>query len=301
VATRETEATWLEASTGKTAHEVERLVSGHARGSKPSDLPDDALRRHVIRLEISGATLASFREAMAKLRRDAGAPLDDDAAVLLLSRYVLEASADTRDTGKASYEVSITVCEHCRRGFQKGKGELVEVTTPTVEMAACDARAVDERTHAGLGTARRVTQSVRPSVRRRVLARDSGRCAVPGCRHAVFVDVHHVDPKAEGGGHDVGNLVTLCAAHHRAAHLGTLIIDRANDGFRFWHGDGTEYGSRLPSPAATDARGAAFRALRALGFGETESKRALASASSEGDPDTEALVRAALSILVSAA
>jgi HAMP domain-containing protein len=89
VAVPETEGEWLAGAAGRTARDVERLVSGHARGSKPSEAPDPRLRRHVIRLEVSGEAFAAFRDALAKLRRDAGTSLDDDEAVLLLARHVL--------------------------------------------------------------------------------------------------------------------------------------------------------------------------------------------------------------------
>ena len=59
--------------------EVEQLVSGHAPGSQPSDARDPSLARHVLRFEVTGEVLASFREALSKLRRDAGEALDDDA------------------------------------------------------------------------------------------------------------------------------------------------------------------------------------------------------------------------------
>ncbi len=342
VATPETETDWLGMAAGKTARDIERLVSGHALGSEPGDAPDPAAGRHVIRFEVSGQTLASFREAMAKVRRDAGEPLDDDALLLLLARQVLGGPGDE---GRASYQVSLSVCEHCRRGFQAGKGELVEVARETVEMAACDARrvrnasraAVDNSTHVGgddgerrptptphevcgtratrttnatgatgkvgrTGATRamattRATQTIPPSVRRRVLARDSSRCAVPGCRHAVFLDVHHIEPRADGGRHHLDNLVTLCGAHHRAVHRGTLLIHRElAGGFRYLHGDGSDYGSGDVSPRVAEACAKAFRALRSLGFRETETRRALQREASDAGSEAtiEELLRSAL-------
>ena len=77
--------------------EVEQLVSGHRPGSRPDDEPSAEAKRHVLRFEVSGATLATFREAMAKIRRDAGESLDEDEALLLLSRHVL---AGARDEGR---------------------------------------------------------------------------------------------------------------------------------------------------------------------------------------------------------
>jgi hypothetical protein len=85
---------------------------------------------------------------MAKVRKDAGEALDEDAAVLLLCRQVLEGP---RDNGRASYQVALTVCEHCKRGMQQGRGELVELPEEVVEMAACDGQDVGHlgRAHVG--------------------------------------------------------------------------------------------------------------------------------------------------------
>jgi len=44
---------------------------------------------------------------------------------------------------------------------------------------------------------------------------------------------------------------------------------------RFAHADGTRYGG-VVTPAAADVRAKAFQALRGLGFGEGDAKRALA-------------------------
>src|SRR6187399_3791867 len=72
VATRATEQEWLGAARGRTVRDVEHLVSGHRPGSRPDDVPDADLKRHVLRLELSGHAFATFREAMGKMRRDAG-------------------------------------------------------------------------------------------------------------------------------------------------------------------------------------------------------------------------------------
>jgi hypothetical protein len=81
--------------------------------------------------------LATFRRRW-PVRREAGEALDD-AAVLLLCRQALEWP---REDGRSSYQVALTVCEHCRRGIQQGRGELVGVPREIVEMAACDAQDV---------------------------------------------------------------------------------------------------------------------------------------------------------------
>jgi HAMP domain-containing protein len=132
VATPRTEAEWLQAARGRTVRQIERLVSGKKPGDGPNDLADEAHRRHVIRLEVSGASYATFREMMGKLRRDSGEPLDDDAAVMMMARHVL---GGPKDTGRSSYQIKLDMCENCRRGRQQARGQMVEVAPEVVEMA----------------------------------------------------------------------------------------------------------------------------------------------------------------------
>jgi hypothetical protein len=121
----------------------------------------------------------------------------------------------------------------------------------------------------------RARQSVPPALRRAVLARDRHRCTVPGCTHATFVDVHHVQPRSEGGRHEASNLRVLCSAHHRAVHRGELLLDLDRDGsLRFRHADGAAYGDPL-IPQRIDAHAKVFSALRHLGFRESEVKAVL--------------------------
>ena len=92
---------------------------------------------------------------------------------------------------------------------------------------------------------------------------------MPGCSHATFVDVHHIQPRSEGGRHEASNLLTLCSAHHRSAHRGELHIERGPDGaLRFRHADGAAYGNPL-TPGRVDAHAKVFSALRNLGFPES--------------------------------
>jgi HNH endonuclease len=59
---------------------------------------------------------------------------------------------------------------------------------------------------------------------------------------ATFVDLHHIQPRSQGGRHDASNFITLCGAHHRAAHRGELLIDgNTSTSVRFRHADGSEY------------------------------------------------------------
>jgi hypothetical protein len=295
VATPETEGIWLKHARGRTAREVEKLVSGRRPGSLPDSPVEPGQQRHVLRFDVSGETLASFREAAAKVQRDAGEHLDDDALLLLLARQVL---GGPTDDGRASYQVALDVCEDCQRARQLADGELIDVSPSVTAMARCDAQHLPGA-HVGLTereSPARATQDVPPAVRRAVLRRDRHRCSVPGCTHARYVDIHHVETKADGGGHEPENLVTLCGAHHRAIHEGTLMVT-ARDGQElvFEHADGTPYGAS-PSAGPSLVLTQAFQALRNLGFGEGEVGRALTGARQDlaGDVSVEPLLRYAL-------
>jgi hypothetical protein len=90
------------------------------------------------------------------------------------------------------------------------------------------------------------------------------------------VDVHHIQPRAEGGQHHPDNLLTLCAAHHRAAHRGELLIEPSATGtVTFRHADGTPYG-HAATPAVIALHAKVFSALRRLGFREREVQVVLA-------------------------
>jgi len=124
---------------------------------------------------------------------------------------------------------------------------------------------------------RRALQAIPPSLRREIMRRDGGRCGVPGCRCAVFIDIHHLITVSEGGKHDIDKMILLCGKHHKLVHRGALIIEGSvSRGLRFYHADGTVYGHPAPDPAALERFERAFSALRSLGFKDGEAKRALA-------------------------
>jgi 5-methylcytosine-specific restriction endonuclease McrA len=300
VATLTTEQSWMDAARGRSVRDVEKLVSGRKPGDRPSDPASLEAKRHTLRFDVSAEVLATFRDAMAKLRRDSGGKLDDDEALLLMARQVL---GGPRDSGRSSYQVSVTVCERCRQAYQQSSGERIEVCAEVVAMAECDAQQLG-RTHVGPREdpePARVTQSIPPAVRRQVLDRDGRKCSVPGCRHGQYLDLHHVKPRSEGGDHDPDGLVTLCGVHHRGAHVGALVVTGSySSGFVFRHADGKRYGSAV-SAETCELRQKVFLGLKGLGFRESDARRAIETATS-GDGATvtwtaENLLRKALALL----
>ncbi|MBI4616702.1 MAG: HNH endonuclease, partial [Planctomycetes bacterium] len=84
------------------------------------------------------------------------------------------------------------------------------------------------------------------ALRRLVYIRDGCRCGVCGCHATLFVHVHHVDPRAEGGGNDPGNLVVLCTRCHAVTHSNHgRLVPREPGGLRVcrvWREDGRSAG-----------------------------------------------------------
>jgi 5-methylcytosine-specific restriction endonuclease McrA len=303
VATAETEAAWIEAARGRRVREIERMVSGRARGDHPTSAPRPELEKHVLRFEVGAETLAAFRDAMRRINEQSGEKLDDDSALLLLARAALSASADdgnAESLGRANYQVAVFECQHCKRAFQPAGADTVEINAATLETARCDAQQIDlthgAAAHDEAAAPPRATQSVPPAIRRQVLLRDQKTCQVPGCRNTLALDVHHIQPRSEGGTHGASNLLGLCSAHHRAVHQGELHVSgSAPDHLIFQHADGTPYGGPVSAPRA-DVCKKVFDGLCWLGFKSSEARRALDACAREGgDPlDAESLLRKAL-------
>jgi hypothetical protein len=227
----------------------------------------------VLRFEVAADVFALVRQAVGALRKIHGGQLDDEQALAMMARQVLGGPSDA---GRASHQIVMTVCEQCGQGQQEGRGRMLPVDSTVVERAACDAQRLEA------GVAR---QDVAPAVRRAVLRRDHGRCRVPGCRAAVFLDVHHVHARADGGSHEQQNLATLCGAHHDAIHRGVLVVEGDADGaLVFRHADGTVYGG---SPVATAQQQLAdsFLALKSMGWKEREARQAVDTVRPHVGPD----------------
>jgi hypothetical protein len=125
--------------------------------------------------------------------------------------------------GRSRYQIAVTICRECKRGWHDVGGECAELSPAAIECAQCDGRDIgsidDDKIY-------RAKQKIPPAVRRKVFARDRHRCAVPGCR-STNLDVHHILELTNGGKHELSNLITLCEAHHLALHEGALVLQGA--------------------------------------------------------------------------
>ena len=223
------------------------------RGTRPATcraIPvDESLRTKVLRFEVKLDAAALVRDYQKKRAKQLGQLIDDDMLIREVFRVALDRiveqrreesrtttdmvdapppseaatqhdQADDSVTTKSRYQVSITTCSDCRRGWLDAAGTSTLLAPAELATALCDCDDIGRVDDAG-PVARKRT-SIPPARKRKVLARDRHRCQVPGCRSAN-IDVHHLHALALGGSHDEWNLITLCEAHHLAIHRGTLI------------------------------------------------------------------------------
>ncbi|HEX7839809.1 MAG TPA: HNH endonuclease signature motif containing protein [Kofleriaceae bacterium] len=226
VATPATEAAWVAAATGKNLRQIEELVADHRPGDHPDDPPDPEARTHVVRFELSAQTFALLRQARAAANDEHGTNLPDDAFVATLCNAVLDGAPQAEPTGRAKFQIAVTVCERCRQGWQEGAGTQIAVGAATVDRAMCDAQHIGSLDGA---EPERAYQDIPPSVARLVWRRDGGRCRVPGCRSSRGLELHHLIHRADGGTHEASNLTLICSACHQSHHDGRLTISGPAD------------------------------------------------------------------------
>ena len=203
VATRHNEQEWLDAARGKNVRQIEELVAERERGDGPKDPKKPAMRRSDVTFrEIRPETRAKLAEKRRALEAELGMHLDDD--------QLLDALCG--GTPGARQLVTV-VCERCDQGWTQAGGKRFAIGRAAVEIAECDAQRIDPATH-------RASRDIPPRIRRAVWARDHGRCTASGCRSTRHLDIHHIVPRSEGGGHELENLRLLCSGHHRAVHDG---------------------------------------------------------------------------------
>ncbi|HEX2687431.1 MAG TPA: HNH endonuclease signature motif containing protein [Kofleriaceae bacterium] len=249
VATPATEASWIAASRDKNLRQIEELVADHRPGDQPDDPPDPEARSHVVRFELSAETFARLRQARQVLDDEHGTSLLEDALMAALCDAVLDRAPAAEPTGRAKFQIAVTLCRRCRRGWQEGAGAQIAIDSAAVDRALCDAQhlgsidgAAPERAH----------QDISPSVARFVWRRDGGRCRVDGCRSSRGLELHHVVHRADGGGHEAGNLVLLCSSCHLAHHRGVLAISGTADRLEIRRaGQPTPTVNRGDQPAST--------------------------------------------------
>lgn len=216
VATAETEASWLAATEGMVANQVERLVANHQVGDRPEDPTVPDLRPRMVRLELPPEVYALWRQARRVVATERGAEISDADFVETICRgAIAPGSGDSAPAHQIAYQQ----CLDCRRAMQNAAGREIDVSPEVFERASCDATVLGSL---DAPTPERATTTVTPRLREQVFARDHHRCTAPGCRSARNLDIHHIVEQAKGGKHELWNLTLLCSGHHSALHAGLL-------------------------------------------------------------------------------
>ena len=123
------------------------------------------------------------------------------------------------------------------------------------------------------------------ALRRAARERDHCRCRFPGCE-SRRVDLHHIVHWTHGGRTSLGNLVSLCKAHHTLVHeRGYLIAPQAGGAFAFCRPDGTPC---RPAPPCRPPTAPSGTATTRTSPRRRSSRRGTASGSTWTRPSTSA-------------
>jgi hypothetical protein len=224
---------------------------------------------------------------------------DNPAVASDPARTVQPCSADQPETRPLGTDAPAPAQRRSDAPDELLRAEHAHVGAPTsnTHAGAVDAELSVAVPQTGTPTHTRATQTIPPALRRAVLTRDQHCCRVPGCRNATFLDLHHIELRSEGGRNVLGNILTLCGAHHRSVHQGSLLIEKdATGGVRFRHADGNAYG-HVPEPQTLEIQAKLFSVLRGLGFREGEVRAVLTALRQDNalrDASIEHLLREAL-------
>lgn len=234
VATPRTEKGWVEEAKTSTRQELARKVKrvrekACDRRSGQRELvpaPEvDALAVEVpvnMNLVMTPAQFARYEALVEKLHKlgglgDKGEAILQGLALLVEKRGTLDeatacgarSSANSAPWG-ASVQVHVHSCPDCHRAtIPTSRGDL-ELGRAEREKLECDTKVKEP--------GKRNRSLLSPGLRREILSRDGHRCRAPGCLNTRFLEVHHVKPRAGGGGNEPSNLTTLCSACHRLWH-----------------------------------------------------------------------------------
>jgi hypothetical protein len=242
VATPDTEDIVLAYVDGLTVREVVDAMRGLEKGDDPHRRRHPELEPRPLRMELPPETYALFLEARRKLERDVGHSMSDaDFMMAACAAVLCGGVSDEAAVAAPRHQIALSVCEQCKRSWHDAPGQSIEIPQSTVDRAMCDA-VVLGRVDDGANEPPDTSVTVSAPTRRAVLARDHHRCSIPGCTMWVYVDVHHIDPRAQGGSHAMMNLVTLCTLHHKLHHDGVITISGRPGALVVTHADGRPYG-----------------------------------------------------------
>ncbi|MBI4703760.1 MAG: hypothetical protein HY744_21840 [Deltaproteobacteria bacterium] len=153
-----------------------------------------------------------------------------------VAREALARQAEGGEGAEPERTVVLYECRQCGQSELETGAGAVELGAEAAARLRCGASVRD------LATEGRAVQRGGPlpaAVRRAVKLRDRCHCRVPGCTRRRYVEVHHIQPQAQGGAHSRAGCLCLCSTHHGLLHEGLLRIEGdAEAELRFFDGQG---------------------------------------------------------------
>ncbi|MCP4039340.1 MAG: HNH endonuclease, partial [bacterium] len=200
VATRETEAAWLERCSGLGHREVEALVAGRKRGAMPPGKGAKSLQkpRFTKRFVLERMQHEMYEIARAKLAAELGRAVTDDDLLREMLELFLRSDADGTVPGRKKIDGSLYRVVVAREERPRGSQQVRESEPLVLMEDDFDAVADDA--------------AVTGKLRRLVLDRDGGSCACCGSRRGLMV--HHALWRSRGGPTVAENLLGLCSVCH---------------------------------------------------------------------------------------
>ncbi len=231
VANEDNEKGWLDFALNNSRRELEREVKRAKQEAADDDetgqkllLPVQPKHRPaavmpvLVGFEMTPTQLARYEKLWERIRKQRSVPADKVEALLTVMEEFSASQPDEQSSTRVDVQpptrppvqIHIHHCPECEKAtVQTSKGEL-DISQTELEHAQCDCQISwpDKRN----------TTAIPPAVRRLVFARARHQCQREGCRHAQFLEVHHIVPRSRGGTNDPSNCMCLCAACHGLVH-----------------------------------------------------------------------------------
>ena len=148
----------------------------------------------------------------------------EQAVLFLCEQWMIADASAAPDAGRrVTYRAQVVYqsCPDCKRARVGSRDGFVEVLPEEIERyeGSAETLVIDGPTP--------------PSLRRRVLAREAGRCGNPRCSHRAD-HCHHVVFRSRGGKTEIANEVAVCTTCHALVHAGLLRVSGRADNDLRW-------------------------------------------------------------------
>jgi hypothetical protein len=188
----------------------------------------------------TGARASALLDSLAQRR----ATTDEGADLRSLQERYGDAFSDAIDlalntpdlpmqAGERAHVMVAVSLEELKSGVGRALlGDVGTISAAEARLHACDCKIIPTvlGTHSEPLDVGRLRRLVPRPIRHALYLRDRG-CAFPGChRPARHCQGHHIRHWADGGPTELGNLVLMCAHHHRLLHRSGWEVRIATDG-----------------------------------------------------------------------